>query len=139
MKELPIFSARIKNGKLMIDNRRAFDAFIVGLGDSTQVSVEVRKWSRRRSLGQNNLLWFCYNIIASYTGYDPIEIHEISKRHCLIPKYILEPDGKEIQMFSTTFLEKGEVDDYLRRVEAYWRQFNSDITLPLDNPNLEIK
>jgi len=130
--ELPIFQGYVKDGKMTINNRKAFDGFIYRLGQGV-VSIEIKKWTRRRSLDQNALIWVCNNIISDSTGYDPIEVHEISKRNCLIPKYVRDPQNKMIEIYSTVLMEKGEVSEYLERMERYW-----EITLPIDN-NLEVK
>jgi len=128
MKQTPIFHAVVRNGKLIITNRKSFDSHIASLNG--ECSVEIIQWTNRRSLDQNALIWFTYTVISEDTGYTPEEVHELSKRMCLDPQFI-EWKGKTIKIpGSTAKMGKEEVDQYLDRVCALWE---------IARPNLDIK
>lgn len=127
-KETPIFAGKVTDGKLIIFNRKAFDNFLLTLNGD--VSLEIRQWSKRRTLDQNALLWVYYSIIANDTGNTAQEIHEIAKRELLEPQFVTYKKKTYKIPGSTTKLSKSEFGDFLDRI-ASW----SGVPIP----NLEVQ
>lgn len=105
------FFGKTRDGKLILNDKKVFDNFIVKLKDSV-VELRVRKWRNKRSIPQNSLYWLWVGIMADDLGYDPDELHQSLKAMFLIDK------SKRVPLVrSTTVLNKLEFTQYLDRVE----------------------
>lgn len=110
-----VFPGRVKYGRLFLDNREKFDAYLVGLGDDIKVEVTVRKWRRQRSHEQNRYYWgVIIDMLGNYFGYEPEEMHEALKF-----KFLRKTDGPLETVRSTTDLTTKEFSDYCDGIKRW--------------------
>lgn len=85
--------AQVKDGRLFIQNRRAFDQRIARFDDRWILEVTVKRLRATRSQQQNRYWWgVCVDLVSEHTGYSPEEVHEIAKQ-LFIPKRLAIADG----------------------------------------------
>ena len=79
MSEAPVFVGLVQDGKLRIDYRAQFDAYLRRF-EGEAVEVEVRKRRSQRSGRQNRYWWgVLVPALADHTGYSKDEMHEALK------------------------------------------------------------
>ena len=79
MSEAPVFVGLVQDGKLRIDYRAQFDAYLRRF-EGEAVEVEVRKRRSQRSRAQNAFWWsVVVPTLAEHTGYSKDEMHEALK------------------------------------------------------------
>ena len=105
------FFGKIEAGKLLLNNRKKFDSFLLSL-KNCQIEIRIRKYRKKRSLNQNSLYWMWLQIISENLGYDVEELHDSLKAMFLIDR------SKKIPLVrSTTVLTTIEFGQYLDKVE----------------------
>ena len=120
-----VFPGRVKFGRLFIDNRERFDAYLVGLGEDMKVEVTVRKWRRHRSLEQNRYYWgVIIDMLGNHFGYEPDEMHEALKF-----EFLRKTDGPLETVRSTTSLTTKEFSDYCEDIKR-WAAINYQVNIP---------
>ncbi len=89
--------------------------------DSTKVGnvvVSIEPEKSQRSISQNSYYWLYLTVIANETGHTQDDLHQYFKRTLLPPRFI-KVFGKEVKIpASTTELSKGEMVDYIMRIQA---------------------
>ena len=77
---LVVASATVKDGRLFIHNRKAFDSAVSGIRPGTEVEIAVTRLYATRSVKQNRWYWgVCVFLLSEHTGYGPEEMHDILK------------------------------------------------------------
>src|SRR3990167_5814660 len=118
MKQTLSFQVKIKDKKVVFENRKYFDWMIAKtFKDGEKLTMTLENTRSQRSLAQNNFWWgICYKIIAETTGHTTEEIHEIMKA-MFLPKKFITLKGIEFEIpKSTTKLSKGEVVEYTDKI-----------------------
>ena len=128
-RESPIFSGRVKDGKLTIDNDKAFGNYLHSLNG--QVSIEVRLWTNRRTLSQNAYYWgVVLPLISDWTGNTVMELHEIFKRKFLPPKVITYLNKEYTVANSTADQNISDFIEYVDQVIAEAQEMGINIPPP---------
>lgn len=67
--------------KLAFTEKQAVDInkYLDRIKEGTQITIEIKRVSKNRSLAQNRLYWLWMNIIADELGYSPDELHDSYK------------------------------------------------------------
>lgn len=130
-----VATGTIRNGKLWIPNRRAFDQQIAQMREGWSVEVAITRLRAARSLEQNRYLWgVVYQTLADYTGYTPEEIHDVCKAK-FIPKRVAlangngEVVGEFVLGGSTRKLKKDECTEYIENIRR-WAAESLDCYIP---------
>lgn len=133
--ELVVASAVVQRGRLVIRNRRAFDASVAELRDGWDVELTVKRLRATRSLEQNAYYWgVVVQLLSEHTGYTPDEIHELLKAK-FIPKRLAVCDGNgviqdEIVLGGTTrSMNKLEFGEYVEAIRE-WSAESLDVVIP---------
>jgi hypothetical protein len=80
---IPIWTGRIQDGKIRLEQREAFAALLRRL-EGCQVKLWMTKLNRPRSLSQNAYYWgVVVALLAEHCGYEPEEMHEALKERFL--------------------------------------------------------
>lgn len=106
------FPCRIKDGKMTLLNRDAFDKSIKDLDGEYYLEL---KTTGVRSSEQNNYYWSIVDLLSNEVGYTPREMHEVLKSHFEIP--------------STKELSKKEFATYLEQL-IRWAATELNIVVP---------
>lgn len=127
--------AQVKDGRLFIKNRRAFDQRIARFDDRWILEVTVKRLRATRSQQQNRYWWgVCVELVSEHTGYTPEDIHEIAKQ-MFIPKRLAVADGNgEIQGEfvvggSTRQMNTEEFGEFIERFKQ-WAAETLDVVIP---------
>ena len=125
------FRSKIKDGKLILFNRKLFDNYLLNLEDK-HVDLSVKLPSKDRSNNQNRYYWgIVVDIIGKELGYTADETHEALKM-----KFLLDRRGKIPTVRSTTVLSTKEFEDYLEDIKRWAAEF-LNVVLPDPNPQEE--
>ncbi len=115
-------SGHIKNGRLLIRDRKAFDACVAGLRDGWEVEIEISRLRATRSGQSNRFYWgVVLKTISDHTGYSAEEVHDLMKAKFL-PKHLAFTDGngEVVEQFvlggSTRKLDTGEFSEYMNKI-----------------------
>jgi len=87
-------------------------------GFDGEVSIEIKKWQRDRTLDQNALYWKYISIICSHTGDNIDDTHEYFKRKFLPPRFVTVLGQKIRLPASSKKLSTKEFTDYLDQICA---------------------
>ena len=127
--------AQVKDGRLFIKNRQAFDQRIARFDDRWILEVTVKRLRATRSQQQNRYWWgVCVELVSEHTGYTPEDIHEIAKQ-MFIPKRLAVADGNgEIQGEfvvggSTRQMNTEEFGEFIERFKQ-WAAETLDVVIP---------
>ena len=127
--------AQVKDGRLFIKNRRAFDQRIARFDDRWILEVTVKRLRATRSQQQNRYWWgVCVELVSEHTGYTPEDVHEIAKQ-MFIPKRLAVADGNgEIQGEfvvggSTRQMNTEEFGEFIERFKQ-WAAETLDVVIP---------
>jgi len=114
----PIFKGKVKNNKLILEDKESFYLWLGGLEDKI-VDVIVRIFSDARTVKQNKYLWgVVYKVIADDTGFSDEEIHQIFKKKYLTYKKTYK--GKDYLFTeSTTKLDTAEMTGYIDAIKNF--------------------
>jgi hypothetical protein len=133
--DLVVATATVKNRRLHVHNRRAFDAAVAELRDGWQVELTVKRLRATRSQAQNQFYWgVVVQLLSEHTGYTPDEIHDLCKCK-FIPKRLAICDGNgviqdEIVLGgSTRKMNAIEFGEYLDNIKT-WAAESLDIVMP---------
>ena len=115
----PIFSGRVENGRLVIENLDKFREYLTTLQDRVQIIVRKPK-KKQRSNEQNRYLWgVCYKLLSEWSGDTTEEWHEICKQMFVEPtKKIIDGNTYEIRK-SSTALNTKEFTDYIEKIRRF--------------------
>ena len=92
-----VASAAVKNGRLILHNRRAFDQAISQFRDGAEVEIEVTIRRTTRSQQQNRFYWgVLVHLLSEHTGYTPDEVHEFLKMKFIPKRLALSDHNGEI-------------------------------------------
>lgn len=99
--------------------------------------VTIKRWRGKRSLNQNALMWkwlaeIGEQVPVSDHYYDSETWHCYFRKHWCPVKIIALPVGQE-SVKSTKLLDKGEMNHYLSRIEAWCLDKDVTITNPDDS------
>ena len=138
---LAVASAVVKDGRLFIHNRKAFDSAVESIRPGTQVEIAVTRLYATRSIKQNRWYWgVCVELLSEHTGYGPEEMHDILKAKFL-PKRLAvsNGNGRIVDSFviggSTRELNTVEFKDYTERVQQ-WAAEDLGVVIPDPEPEL---
>lgn len=133
--ELVTATASVKDGRLFLRNRRAFDQQVAQMPEKWTLEVTVKRLRATRSIQQNRWYWGCIiELLSEHTGYSPDEMHEVCKA-MFIPKKVALQDGngeiKEELVIggssrSLNTLQFGEYCEAIRR----WAATELDVNIP---------
>lgn len=108
-------------------------AYFKELDFSKPWKVTIESYARRRTTGQNALMWKWINEVADYvcehTGMDSDDVHEFFKGKFLNAK-IITIAGQEVESKSTKHLTTREMGEYMDRIHA-WASTELGLTLPI--------
>jgi hypothetical protein len=110
------FPCKIKNGKMVIDNKDEFTNAIL-IQPSGNYYIELKPTGVRSSQ-QNNYYWNIVDILGEELGYTSDEMHEVIKDHFNIP--------------STKELPK---DEFALLVERLIRWSATELNIVIKDPN----
>lgn len=131
---------------LEIPNMDWFRGELSGFGPGTAVVVSVKKWYKKRSLGQNNLFHWYADILADYFGY-PLDTMKLLIRLKWLKVPLLKHDGSEavdittgevlFDLRSTSDLNTVEMAELCDEIRT-WAMDGWGVVLPLPDQNTEI-
>lgn len=122
------FYGQVKNGKLEIIDRDAYDMAVSAL-DGKSVEVSIGDLFKNRSIPQNKLYWGgVVRAISDHTGMFPDEVHEFLKRKFLTREFHYQGRVFEYAR-STTGLDTKEFTDYVDKC-VMWA--GSELGLSID-------
>jgi hypothetical protein len=123
----PVFSGRIEQGKVKLDNP---NRYLVQIGrlEGQRIEVVLRKQKTSRSNNQNAYYWgVVLEILSEHLGYTPDEMHEILKF-----KFLKTVKADMEYVKSTTKLNTVEFEDYLTKIKQ-WAA--SELSCVIPDPN----
>lgn len=80
-----------------------------------EYTFEIKRYSKKRTLPQNRLLWDIYRQISEQTGYETDEIHAMMGQ-----KFLLDESGKSPFVKSTTKLTTIEFNEFISRIVRFF-------------------
>jgi len=130
-----VYIATSDNGKLSLGSETNKALFQQDLKDHPNAKYRIERVIPKRSLSQNNFLWFYLELIERETGNDKHAVHEYIKKYLTPKKEVtltLYKDGKPYTMKGitgkgTSELTKIEMGDVLDKLCM-------DTGVPLPNP-----
>jgi len=140
MSYTPKFKANKKNGKLAIERPRMFEAWLKTFDEDQEVSVIVKKWTRDRTLKQND--WYngaVLSAITDRTGQPRDSVHEFCRRAFLREVKVDEEweiiiddfTGESLNMMdrvpSTTQLSTVEFTKYIEHIRLWAMEYDGII------------
>lgn len=138
---LVVASAVVKEGRLVIHNRKAFDSAVESIRPGTQVEIAVTRLYATRSIKQNRWYWgVCVELLSEHTGYGPEEMHDILKAKFL-PKHLAVTNGNGhiVDSFviggSTRELNTVEFKQYTERIQQ-WAAEDLGVVIPDPEPEM---
>lgn len=100
--------------------------FIAGLSDRQKWVVEVKRYVKKRTLSQNNLMWMWLEHAAKAAGdehgADKEVMHQMFKQRFLTPVHTFEHDGEVFGVYSTKGLSTIEMRDYMEQISRFCAQ-----------------
>lgn len=127
--------ARVKDRRLFIENRRAFDEAVAKLNPDWELEITVKRLRATRSLLQNKFYWgVVVQLLSEHTGYTPDEIHDLLKMQ-FIPKRLAVCDGngvihgEYVLGGSTREMNTIEFGEYMEAVRQ-WAAETLDVVIP---------
>lgn len=111
----PIFKASCQSGKLVFENRGAFDRYLWNL-KAGPLEVIVRPAKARRSNSQNRFYWgILIPLLVEWSGHSGEEVHMGLKL-----KFLTERDGDGLEVpRSTSDLSVTEFTKYIERCQQF--------------------
>lgn len=123
--DLVVGTGTMRNGRLFIAHRRAFDQQLRQLDERWTLEVLVQRLRATRSVAQNRYYWSgVLGTLSSHTGYTVDELHDLMKMRFL-PKHLALTDGNgEVKGEfviggSSRKLSTGEFSDYIERIRQF--------------------
>lgn len=133
--DLVVGSAEMRNGKLFIRNRKAFDLQIAQLREGWELEVTVKRQRATRSQLQNRYYWgVVIALLSEHTGYTPDEVHDCMKMQ-FIPKRMAVADGNGVihgeYVLGGSTREMNTIDfgDYMESIRE-WAAETLDVVIP---------
>lgn len=133
--DLVVATAEVKNGKLFIKGRRAFDQQVAQFKDGIMLELTVSRRRATRSVQANRYYWgVVLHHLAELTGYTPDETHDCMKQ-MFLPKRLAITDGNgEVQGEfviggSSRTLNTNEFYEYIERIRQ-WAAETLDLNIP---------
>jgi len=115
----PIFSGRVENGRLVIENLDKFREYLTTLQDRVQIIVRKPKKKQRSNEQNRYLRGVCYKLLSEWSGDTTEEWHEICKQMFVEPtKKIIDGNTYEIRK-SSTALNTKEFTDYIEKIRRF--------------------
>ncbi len=125
-----IFVGTVEQGKLDIDFSANYERYLVTL-EGQRVTIEVKKFKKKRSIEQNSYYWaVLIDILSKEFGYESEEIHLMLREKFLRIHDNIHPDF--VIARSTTKLTTVEFVEYIEKIQR-WAAQEHQIYLP--DPN----
>lgn len=118
--------------------------FIV-TADKFPVELKVSKYVEHRTLSQSNLMWMWMTELADYFTARGFPLNKDDAHDLMRHKFLGYSEKKigntEIrpQLRSTTSLDKGEMTEYLERIDAWAVEHGCRLTYPQDSEYARLK
>lgn len=118
-------SGYIKGRRLIVRDRKAFDAAVAELKDGWEVELEIRRLRATRSQKQNRYHWgVVMKMISGETGYTREEIHDLMKMKFLSKELaFLDGNGEVVEQYvlggSTRGLDTKEFSEFDERIKEW--------------------
>lgn len=132
---LVVAAGTIRDGRVFLHNRKAFDSAVSGIREGTEVELTVTRLYATRSTRQNRWYWgVAVELLSEHTGYGPEEMHDLLKAKFL-PKQlaVLNGNGRIVDSFvlggSTRLLNTVEFKDYCERIQR-WAAEDLGVVIP---------
>lgn len=124
------FKCVVNNGKLILENRKKFDKYVLKLKGEYNLSIS--KIKKDRSAEQNKYYWgVVINILCLEIGYNKDEMHSyIANKFLGFNKVVLDEEIRVVP--TTTRLKTKEFEDYLQQVRM-WASAELNCYIPLPN------
>lgn len=134
--DLVVATAEVRDGRLRLHNRRAFDEQVAQqLRDGWEVEVTVHRLQATRSLDANRYYWaVVIQLLSEHLGYTPDEMHDVLKMKFL-PKRLALCDGNGVVLDeyvvggSTRDLSVEEFAAYIDEIQQWAREV-LDLIIP---------
>lgn len=125
------FGSVCETGKLVLDDQPRWLG-LLGRLRGRRVVVTLAAEKKARSLRANRYLWgVVYEILSSWSGHDPEEIHEAMKARYLPKREITLPTGEVLELpGSTAALSTADFAIYIERVKAFAAQSGCYVPAP---------
>lgn len=97
--------------------------------------MQVKRYVKKRTLSQNNLMWMWLNqvadLVSEHTGYDAEDIHEFCKRKFLPAsgRVAVLIGGEYVERLTTTKMTTLEMSAYMNAIDA-WASMELGLVLP---------
>lgn len=133
--DLVTASAKVKEGKLFLRNRRDFDRLVAQMPETWELEVFVQRRRATRSIQANAYYWgVVLQGLSEHTGYTADELHDICKAMFLPKRLALnngngEVKGEFVIGGSTRSLNTNEFYEYVERVRQ-WASETLDCYIP---------
>jgi hypothetical protein len=130
MTQPAVFVGLVQDGKLRLDSKKQYDAYITRF-EGDEVEVTVRKRRSRRSEQQNGYYWsVVIPLMAEHCGYTRDEMHEAIKA-----KFLGQEDQSRglLRIGSTARLNTLEFADLVDRV-ILWAAHELGVIIPAPDP-----
>lgn len=130
MKLKPTFYGQIENGKLTLQDRDQFKAYVGTLKGDVMITVDKRY--KRRSDNENRYYWgVVIPLLCEFMGYTDEEMHEAIKWKFLKKQTEAFPKHEEVPTVrSTTTLSTAEFEELMSKVRMWASEFGVYIPDP---------
>ncbi len=136
--DLIVATGAVKDGRLFIRNRRAFDEQVKTMREGWELEICVKRVRATRSLEQNAFYFgVVVHLLSEHTGYTPDEIHEFCKAKFIPRRLVLaNRNGEVVDEYvlgsSTRSLTTVEFAEYVSDIQQ-WAAETLDVVIP--DPN----
>ena len=133
--DLVVATAEVRDGKLFIKGRRAFDEQIQQFKNGVVLELTLQRRRATRSIQANRYYWgVVLHHIADHTGYTPDELHDVMKQMFLPKRLALtdgngEVKGEFVVGGSSRSLNVNEFYDYVEQIRR-WAAETLDLNIP---------
>ena len=132
------FNAYLKEGKLIIRNRKLLDMELpVYFKEGQELEITIERKFSKRSEQQNKWWWVCMGLLSKHFGYTKDEMHQICKFMFLKTNKVDEKTGEAFEYLrSSTELTKSEFSEMTEKMIQWSAEHG--VIIPLPNEQISI-
>lgn len=129
--DIVVASATVRDGKLFIRNRRAFDVQVAFMQNGWQLELTLQRKRATRSIQANAYYWgVVLHLISDCTGDTPDDLHDYFKRRFNPKPLAIAQEGEDaVTGGSTRDMNTNQFYEYIERIRQFAAEF-LDINIP---------